>query len=59
MQNIKLTDIIIKHNDIKSIESRVVIYNNGTTVQLTPPELEQLLAAFAIHGVGQHIPVKA
>jgi hypothetical protein len=55
----KLTDIIIKHNDIESIEADTVIYKNGTTIPLSKPELNELLTAFSIHGVGQDIPIYA
>ena len=57
--NMKLTDIIIKHNDIESIEADTVIYKNGTTIPLSKPELNELLTAFSIHGVGQDIPIYA
>ena len=57
--NIKLTDIIIKHNDIESIDGDVVIYKNGTTIPLSKPEVNELITAFAIHGVGLTIPVRA
>ena len=57
--NMKLTDIIIKHNEIESIEGGIVIYKNGTTIPLSKPELNELLTAFSIHGVGGNIPVRA
>lgn len=57
--NMKLTDIIIKHNDIEMIKSGVVIYKNGTMIPLTEDELKSLLLNFNIHGVGQTIPVEA
>jgi tRNA A58 N-methylase Trm61 len=55
----KLTDIIIKHSEIESIEGDTVIYKNGITIHLSKPELNELLMAFSIHGVGQDIPVRA
>ncbi len=57
--NMKLTDIIIKHNEIESIEGDTVIYKNGITIPLSKPELNELLMAFSIHGVGQDIPIYA
>ncbi len=57
--NIKLTDIIIKHNDIESIDGGVVVYKDGTTIPLSKPEVNELITAFAIHGVGLTIPVRA
>jgi hypothetical protein len=57
--NIKLTDIMIKHNDIESIDGGVVVYKDGTTVPLSKPEVNELITAFAIHGVGLTIPVRA
>lgn len=57
--NMKLTGIIIKHGDIERIESRTVIYKDGTTIPLDAQEIQELLTAFAIYGVGQNIPVKA
>jgi hypothetical protein len=57
--NIKLTDILIKHNDIESIDGGVVIYKDGTTIPLSKPEVNELITAFAIHGIGLTIPVRA
>jgi hypothetical protein len=57
--NIKLTDIMIKHNDIESIDGGVVVYKDGTTIPLSKPEVNELITAFAIHGVGLTIPVRA
>lgn len=57
--NIKLTNIIIKHNDIDMIKSDVVIYKDGTMIPLTKEELSSLLINFQIHGVGKNIPVEA
>jgi hypothetical protein len=57
--NIKLTDIMIKHNDIESIDGGVVVYKDGTTIPLSQPEVNELITAFAIHGVGLTIPVRA
>jgi len=57
--NMKLTDIIIKHNDIEKIKGRVVMYKDGTKIPLDAQEAEQLFTAFSIHGVGQNIPVEA
>jgi hypothetical protein len=57
--NIKLTDIMIKHNEIESIDGGVVVYKDGTTIPLSKPEVNELITAFAIHGVGLTIPVRA
>jgi hypothetical protein len=57
--NIKLTDILIKHNDIESIDGGVVIYKDGTNIPLSKPEVNELITAFAIHGIGLTIPVRA
>jgi hypothetical protein len=57
--NIKLTDILIKHNDIESIDGGVVVYKDGTTIPLSKPEVNELITAFAIHGIGLTIPVRA
>lgn len=57
--NMKLTNIIIKHNDIEMIKSDVVIYKDGTLIPLTKDELNSLLLNFQIHGVGKNIPVEA
>jgi hypothetical protein len=57
--NIKLTDIMIKHNDIESIDGGVVVYKDGTTIPLSKPEVNELITAFTIHGVGLTIPVRA
>ena len=57
--NIKLTDILIKHNDIESIDGGVVVYKDGTTIPLSKTEVNELITAFAIHGIGLTIPVRA
>jgi hypothetical protein len=53
----KLTDILIKHNDIEMIQDKSVIYKNGTVIPLTDYELSSLLTSFHIHDIGKDIPV--
>ena len=55
--SIKLTDILIKHNDIEAIKDKSVVYKNGTVIPLTDYEMSSLLTSFNIHGICQDIPV--
>jgi hypothetical protein len=53
----KLTDILIRHNEIEVIKDKSVIYKNGTVIPLTDYEFSSLLTSFHIHGIGEDIPV--
>ena len=55
--SMKLTDILIKHNDIEMIKDKSVIYKNGTVIPLTDYEMSSLLTSFHIHDIGKDIPV--
>jgi hypothetical protein len=55
----KLTDILIKHNDIEMIKDKTVIYKNGTVIPLTEDEMSSLVTSFHIHDIGKDIPIYA
>ena len=55
--SMKLTDILIRHNEIEVIKDKSVIYKNGTVIPLTDYEFSSLLTSFHIHGIGEDIPV--
>jgi hypothetical protein len=55
--SMKLTDILIRHNEIEVIQDKSVIYKNGTVIPLTDYELSSLLTSFHIHDIGKDIPV--
>ena len=55
--SMKLTDILIRHNEIEVIHDKSVIYKNGTVIPLTDYELSSLLTSFHIHDIGKDIPV--
>lgn len=55
--SMKLTDILIRHNEIEMIKDKSVIYKNGTVIPLTPYELTSLLTSFHVHDIGGDIPV--
>jgi hypothetical protein len=55
--SMKLTDILIRHNEIEVIKDKSVIYKNGTVIPLTDYEMTSLLTSFNIHDIGKDIPV--
>jgi len=55
--SMKLTNILINHNDIDVIKDKSVIYKNGTVIPLTDYEIMSLLTSFHIHDIGKDIPV--
>lgn len=55
--SMKLTDILIRHNEIEVIKDKTVIYKNGTVIPLTDYEFSSLLTSFHIHDIGKDIPV--
>jgi len=55
--SMKLTDILIRHNEIEVIKDKSVIYKNGTVIPLTDHEMMSLLTSFHIHDIGKDIPV--